>query len=306
MSIWEQFRLNISGSTREELAVRDETLPDIDWTAFPPGSVRSVFTAPSGSLAVISLGNPAAPRVVLVPGVTGSKEDFVLLAPLLANAGYYVQSYDMAGQYESALAGPDATGHYSYDLFVDDLVTFLDDGNAPAHVLGYSFAGIVAQLALAKRPELFVTLALLSVPPRSGQSFARVRWIGPLSYVIPPRGIASLLIWGIVTNVNRVSPGRLKLVRMRFQHTSRQSVDDIALLMKQVPFTDNAVRASRVPALIAVGHHDLWPIALHHEFADRINAEFRVYPTGHSPCETTPHLLAYDLIELYRGAAAAS
>lgn len=286
--------------------MRDETLPDFDWTVFPPGAVRSIFAAPSGSLAVISLGKPEAPRVVLVPGVTGSKEDFVLLAPLLANAGYFVQSYDMAGQYESALAGPNAEGHYSYDLFVDDLLAFLEDGSAPAHVLGYSFAGVVAQLALAKRPELFATLALLSVPPLPGQSFAGVRWIGPLSYVIPPRGIARLLIWGIVTNKNRVPPGRLDLVRMRFQYTSRQSVDDIALLMKQVPFTDNAVRASRVPALIAVGHHDLWPIDLHHEFADRINAEFRVYPTGHSPCETTPHLLAYDLIELYRGATPAN
>ncbi|MFT2817790.1 alpha/beta fold hydrolase [Leifsonia sp. A12D58] len=299
MSIWEQFRLNIGESTREELALRDTALPDLDWTIFPPDAVRSTFDAPSGSLSVISIGQPEAPRVVLVPGVTGSKEDFVLLAPLLANAGYFVQSYDLAGQYESALAGPTGTEQYSYDLFVIDLIAFLESGSTPAHVLGYSFGGIIAQIALAQRPDLFGTLALMSVPPRSGQSFSGVRWIGPISYVISARGIASLMVWGIVTNKNKVPPGRLDLVRMRFSYTSRRSIDDITLLMKHVPDSSVDVRSSKVPLLIAVGHHDLWPIDQHREFATRINAEFRVYPTGHSPCETTPHLLAYDLIELF-------
>lgn len=292
--------MNIGESTREELARRDSSLPDLDWTLFPPGTVRSTFEAPSGSLSVVSIGQPEAPRVVLVPGVTGSKEDFILLAPLLASSGYFVQSYDLAGQYESGLAGPTGTDAFTYELFVNDLIAFLEGGSTPAHVLGYSFAGIVAQLALTQRPDLFATLALLSVPPRSGQTFATVRWIGPISYVISARGIASLLIWGIVTNKNKVPPGRLDLVKMRFAYTSRRSIDDITLLMKQVPDTSADVRSSRIPLLIAVGHHDLWPLGLHQEFAHRIDAEFRVYPTGHSPCETTPHLLAYDLVELFQ------
>ena len=292
--------MNIGESTREELARRDTALPDLDWTNFPPGTLRSRFDAPSGSLAVVSIGQPEAPRVVLVPGVTGSKEDFVLLAPLLAASGFFVQSYDLAGQYESALAGPTDTSPYSYDLFVNDLIAFLESGSSPAHVLGYSFAGIIAQLALTQRPDLFATLALLSVPPRSGQVFSGVRWIGPISYVLSARGIASLMIWGIVTNKNRVPPGRLDLVRMRFSYTTRRSIDDITLLMKQVPDSSGDIRSSKIPLLIAVGHHDLWTLDQHQEFAGLIGAEFRVYPTGHSPCETTPHLLAYDLVELFQ------
>ena len=48
----------------------------------------------------------------------------MLVAPVLAAAGYYVQSYDLAGQYESAAAG---RGRRStrYELFRDDMVALL-------------------------------------------------------------------------------------------------------------------------------------------------------------------------------------
>ena len=64
------------------------------------------FAAPSGALARVALGPAAGRRVVLVPGATGSKEDFVLMMPLFAAAGYRVESFDLAGQYESVDAGP--------------------------------------------------------------------------------------------------------------------------------------------------------------------------------------------------------
>jgi pimeloyl-ACP methyl ester carboxylesterase len=283
----------------DELALLDAAIADRDWTVLPEGTRVWRFEAPSGSLAVMSLGDPAQPRVVLVPGATGSKEDFVLLAPLLAAAGYFVESYDLAGQYESADAAPPESERYSYDLFVSDLVAFLEAGGGPAHVLGYSFAGIVAQAAYDRRPDLFETLAFLGVPPQPGQTFRGVRWIGPLSYVVPVHAIGNLLIWGIVTNKNHVPPGRLNLVRMRFDSTSRRSIDDIVRLMRQAPDLRGVLAASSVPMLVAVGRHDLWPSGLHREFAASIGARLCVYRTGHSPCETTPHQLARDLLALY-------
>lgn len=116
--------------TLHDAARLDAEVPhDLDWTVPAPGSVASRFAAPSGELAVVSLGDPADPRVVLVPGVSGSKEDFLLVLPVLAASGYYVQSYDLAGNYESADAAPaDPRAHYSYELFVDDLTVFLEAG----------------------------------------------------------------------------------------------------------------------------------------------------------------------------------
>lgn len=40
--------------------------------------------------------------VVLVHGFTGSKEDFNLIGPLLADQGYRVLTFDNRGQHESA------------------------------------------------------------------------------------------------------------------------------------------------------------------------------------------------------------
>ncbi|TFC93754.1 alpha/beta fold hydrolase [Cryobacterium sp. TMT3-29-2] len=301
MSVWERRSRRRPGSAPADEAVsRDRALPDRDWTVLPAGSRAFRFAAPSGYLAAFELGDPAAPRIVLVPGATGSKEDFVLLAPLLADAGYFVQSHDLAGQYQSHAAGPDGTAPWDYALFVADLIAFLEAGSTPTHVLGYSFAGIVAELALAERPELFASLVLLGVPPQPGQAFRRVRWIGPLSQVLPPRRIAELIIWGIIGNLNRMPPGRLALVRLRFGLTSRRSVDEIVGLMKRMPDLRAVLRRTPIPCLVAVGDRDVWPVELHRRFARRIGADIRVYRTGHSPCETTPNQLARDLLALYR------
>jgi pimeloyl-ACP methyl ester carboxylesterase len=281
----------------------DSLLPDLDWTVLPEGVTRRTLTVPSGELAALEAGDPDGPRVVLVPGVTGSKEDFVLMMPLLAAAGYSVLAYDMAGQYESHAAGPHnlpvPAKHYTHDLFVNDLLTVLESTPGAAHVLGYSFAGTVAQLALSARPDLFLSLTLLSAPPQSGQGFRGVKRIGKISGFTTGRAGAALMIWGVKENFTKVPPGRLKFVRDRFALTRRSSVADIISLMKKAPDLDAVLAASTIPKLVAVGEHDLWPVELHRNFAAAIGADLAVYPTGHSPCETSPHQLVRDLLALY-------
>jgi len=280
----------------DEAARLDAALPDLDWSLPPEGAVRGWVDAPSGRLATLSMGE--GPRVVLAPGVTGSKEDFSLMLPLLAAAGYSAQSYDMAGQYESAAAGP-ARGHYDHRLFVDDLLSVLERGGGPVHVLGYSFAGTVAQLAFARRPELFASLTLLSTPPEPGQGFRGLKRLGRLTGLATGRIGAALMIWGVRQNVTKVPPGRLAFVRQRFALTRRSSVADIIVLMKHAPDVRAVLMAADIPKLVAVGEHDLWPLALHAANAEAIGARLAVYRTGHSPCETAPHQLVRDLLELY-------
>ncbi|WP_420837060.1 alpha/beta fold hydrolase [Agromyces badenianii] len=281
----------------------DEAIPDIDWRIFPEDAEHSMFEAPSGALARVAVGPSHGPRVVLVPGATGSKEDFVLMMPLFAEAGYRAESFDLAGQYESWRAGPSnldpPRSRYDERLFLDDLLAVLDDGSAPAHVLGYSFAGTLAELALLERPELFASLTLLSAPPEPGQAFRGVKRIGPISAFTSPRQGAALMLWGIRNNLNRVPPRRLRFVRDRFALTRRESVDDIIALMMRTPDLRAGLTAAHVPKLVAVGEHDLWPRELHERFAREIGARLAVYPTGHSPCETAPHQLVRDMLELF-------
>jgi pimeloyl-ACP methyl ester carboxylesterase len=292
---------------RHEAVEQDERLPDRDWRVLPAGTIRSTFPAPSGPLAVISLGDPSKQLVLLAPGVTGSKEDFVLMMPALAEAGYYVQSYDLAGQYESFGAGPEHLAepqpHYEYDLFVDDMVALLERAPGPAHVLGYSFAGNVAQATFLRRPDLFASLTLLSAPPQPGQGFRGVKRIGPFTGLANGRVGAALMIWGLHRNVTHVPPGRQEFVDHRFSLTRVQAVRDIIDLMKRAPDARAELLASPIPKLVAVGEHDLWPLALHGQLAEEIGARIAVYRTGHSPCETTPNQLVLDMLELFERAA---
>lgn len=287
----------------DEAERKDAALGDIDWSVLPAGSVTSTFAAPSGNLAFVSMGDADAERVVLVPGVTGSKEDFTLMLPDLAAAGYLVQSFDLAGQYESAAAGPETHGsgskHYDYELFVADLIAVLEQGRRPAHVLGYSFAGTLVQIAMVRRPDLFASVSLLSTPPQPGQAFRSVKRIGWLSPRAGGRVGAALMIWGIRRNVVPASPGRLRFVKHRLAYTRRSSVRDVITLMKRTPNLRSELAASPIPKLIAVGVHDLWPLALHQEFAAAIGAQLSVYSTGHGPCETAPNQLNRDLLALF-------
>ena len=288
-----------AGTPVDDAVRRDASLADIDWSALPDGVERISIAVPSGSLAGLLAGDADAAPVVMVPGVTGSKEDFVLMLPLLAAGGLRVLAYDMAGQYESAAAGPAAGGSWDYDLFVDDLIAVLEAVGAPAHVLGYSFAGTITQLALARRPDLFASLTLLTCPPDPGHSLRQVRWIGPLSTLATDALIARLMVWGLRTNVLRAPAGRLRLVVHRFRFTRPDSIAAVMGLMRRTPDVEAIVAASAIPKLVAVGKLDLWPLRRHAAFASRIGAKLAVYRTGHSPCETAPHQLSRDLLELY-------
>jgi pimeloyl-ACP methyl ester carboxylesterase len=289
----------------DEALARDRAIPDIDWRLFPAGTERDTFAAPSGPLARVRLGDAEAPRVVLVSGVAGSKEDFVLLFPLFAAAGYRVESFDLAGHFGSAGAGPQHLDppreQYDYPLFVDDLIAILEDGPAPAHVLGYSFAGLVAELALVQRPDLFASLTLMSAPPATGQVFRGVKHIGPISDM-PPHRAAGLILWGIRYNLNRTPPGRIAFVRERMAITPRACIDDVVALMMATPDMADDVAAIGIPKLIAVGEQDLWPAEQHAEYAERIGARVATYPTGHAPCESAPHQLVRDMLALFAGA----
>ena len=287
----------------DDAARRDAALPDFDWAVLPAGVMRGEFEAPSGTLATIAAGDPGKPRVLLMPGATGSKEDFILMLPELAAAGYFVLSCDIAGQYESAQAGPEnlvPPRHcYDYELFRDDLLAMLDTDQGAVHVVGYSFAAVVAQLAFVQRPEKFRSLTLISCPPEPGQSLRYVRLAGWVSCWVTSRVGTALMIWGIRSNIARVAPQRLRFVRSRFAFTRRASVVDIIGLMKHTPDLRRVLAAATLPKLVAVGEHDLWPLALHRSFAQSIGARISVYRAGHSPSETSPYQISRDLIALF-------
>lgn len=286
-------------------AVRaDARIPDIDWTVPPSGARREDVEAPSGVLARVGLGPLGGTRVLLVPGATGSKEDFALMMPVLARAGYRVEAYDLAGQYESWAAGPRSPGspssHYTLDLFTDDLEAVVATGSTPVHLLGYSFAGTVAAAFTVRHPQQVRSLTLLSAPPVDGQVFRAMKILHGLTSLVTPRVAARILMWGADSNLTFSPPRRARFVHERFALTRRDSVEDILGIMEHTPDLDAALAATGVPILVAAGTNDLWPVRTHAARARRLGAALAIYHAGHSPCETSPYQMSETMLALFR------
>jgi pimeloyl-ACP methyl ester carboxylesterase len=104
-------------------------------------------------------------RVLLVPGFTGSKEDFAPLLPLLAERGWRTATYDQRGQYETPAAPDDdfSLGGFAADLLTVAAHTLGVDERI--HLVGHSFGGLVARAAALAAPERWASLTLLCSGP---------------------------------------------------------------------------------------------------------------------------------------------
>jgi pimeloyl-ACP methyl ester carboxylesterase len=133
-----------------------------------------------GTFAALATEPEDVPRahVVLVPGWTGSKEDFAPLLPLLRAAGYSATAYDQRGQMETTGLPED---DYTLAGYAEDAVAVAESAGAGAvHLLGHSFGGLVAQTAAAAHPEAWRSLSLLCTGPGAlGESPDR-----PLSHLV--------------------------------------------------------------------------------------------------------------------------
>ena len=106
------------------------------------------------------------PPVLLLPGWTGSKEDYLSVLEPLATAlpGSRIIAVDLRGQYETP--GDDDPAAYALEALGLDVVALarsLDAG--PVHLVGHSFGGLVARSAILEYPRLFRSLTLLCSGP---------------------------------------------------------------------------------------------------------------------------------------------
>src|SRR4249919_2471464 len=116
----------------------------------PTTAVRTTRASPAGPLAALDThpdddGSSTAGTVLLLPGYTGSKEDFApILDPLAAN-GFRAVAIDLPGQYESP--GPDDEAAYAPMALGAVCAVVARDLAAGGRLvlLGHSFGGLVAR-----------------------------------------------------------------------------------------------------------------------------------------------------------------
>ena len=101
---------------------------------------------------------------VLVHGWTGSKEDFNLIGPLLADMGFRVLTFDNRGQHESAHSA--RPGAYEAHSLANDVIELVERcGFTRPHLMGHSFGGLISQRAVVESPNTFASLTLFCSGP---------------------------------------------------------------------------------------------------------------------------------------------
>lgn len=132
----------------------------------PTRERREIRTSDGATLIAESIGNPAAPSLLLIGGATWSMDWWDdNLCDLLAEQGLQVLRYDQRDTGGSTSYPPGQPPYGSDDMAADALAV-LDGYDVPsAHVLGFSMGGGTAQRIAAQHPERVRTLTLVSTSP---------------------------------------------------------------------------------------------------------------------------------------------
>lgn len=137
-------------------------------TFVPPSGARAYRLGTArGEFAVIEAGSAVRGTALLLPGFTGSKEDFISLHEPLAAAGYRTVAVDGHGQYETPGPADDQTPYALGELARDVLAQAeqVDAQQHGVHLVGHSFGGLVARNAVLLEPVRFRSLTLMSSGP---------------------------------------------------------------------------------------------------------------------------------------------
>lgn len=264
-------------------------------------------SAPSGS----------RPVALLLPGFTGSKEDFIGLLEPLSLAGVRVTAVDQRGQYETG--GPRAEGAYAQEELARDVVAMAEAlglaHGAPVHLLGHSLGGLVARAAVLREPGPFASLTVLSSGPAAVSDSQRER-LNLLLGALPALGMEA--IWEAMRELDQSlgaageapysqreaeeTPAHMaEFLRRRWLANVPEQLSATGRQLMTEPDRVGELAALELPFHVASGaQDDAWPVPLLDEMAVRLGARRSVVAgTGHSPNAERPGETARVLAEFW-------
>ena len=300
----------------------------------PSGVRRLTIETSRGKFAALEALPPSGVHerqpALLVPGYTGSKEDFLLILQALAAAGRQVVAIDMRGQFETP--GTDDAAAYQLGALAADVAMvaeWLSEGHDGAaspggpgsgpvgpgggrsvHLLGHSLGGLVTREVLLARAARISSLTLMSSGPGalSGPRAQILQaLLAELDEISPGQlGAEVERIWRTRMEPEAVSgnvpPAIIDFLRTRLLSSSPTGLRAMAETLLTCPDRTPALaRLGSVPLMVLYGENDdAWDPAAQEDMAARLRAQRVCIPAAaHSPAVEAPETTASTLTSFW-------
>jgi pimeloyl-ACP methyl ester carboxylesterase len=289
----------------------------------PGGVRRTTIHTSRGAFAALEAA-PASgvcerESALLVPGYTGSKEDFLAILDLLADGSRHVIAIDMRGQFETPPAA-DQDGYRAAALGAD--IAAIIHATGARHLVGHSYGGLVVREAVLAGADLEVeSVTLMSSGPGAlhGPRAREVRLmltaLGVTDDHIPDRdtlaaGIAE--IWQARLEPQAIAAGvPAPIVAFLGQRMLSNDPAGLVLMARHMltaqDRTAELTALDQLPVLVIYGEDDnAWSPAAQEKMARRLNARRVCIPGAvHSPAVEAPATTAGALTQFWDATEAA-
>jgi pimeloyl-ACP methyl ester carboxylesterase len=258
---------------------------------------------------------------LLVPGYTGSKENFLPILEPLAAAGRMVVAMDLRGQYQSEPA-PDRAGYAPAELAADILAAAEAIGQGGSvHLVGHSLGGLLAREAVLQRSAGLTSLTLLGSGP-DAIGGARAEALSEALALLDPTGSADADDRTALSNIVRQAWHDMHEPQARAEGTDEHVLAFLKeRMLRTCPLhlialaryllgcddrTDElaGVVAAGLATLVVYGENDdAWPPAVQDQMGRRLGAERSCIPgAAHSPAIDAPVTTAATLTGFWNAA----